>query len=82
MSPADPMFPPPLPYLFIVLTNRIQFMDMMGKWSLIDFFVMTMFMCAFYFELALVPQLVIYVNVVPHWGFYGFLLATMMSLGQ
>ena len=26
-------------------------------------------------------QLVIYVNVVPHWGFYGFLLATMMSLG-
>ena len=34
----------------------LQFMDMMGKWSLIDFFVMTMFMCAFYFELALVPQ--------------------------
>lgn len=60
----------------------LKLMDMLGKWSLIDFFVMVMFMCAFMFNMALVPQLVIVVTVVPKWGFYGFLLATMISLGR
>ena len=73
---------------FISIQRRetvLKVMDALGKWSLIDFFVMIMFMCAFYFQIVLggtsTPALNILVTVVPKWGFYSFLLATMMSLG-
>ncbi|RYH28277.1 hypothetical protein EON65_12820 [archaeon] len=56
-------------------------LDMLGKWSLIDFFVMVLMLCAFFFELIVVPQLEVKVTVLPKWGFYSFLLATMISLG-
>jgi uncharacterized paraquat-inducible protein A len=60
----------------------LKLMDILGKWSLIDFFVMVMMMCAFMFNLALGDNLLVTVTVVPKWGFYGFLLATMVSLGM
>jgi hypothetical protein len=44
--------------------------------------VMVMMMCAFMFNLALGDNLLVTVTVVPKWGFYGFLLATMVSLGM
>ena len=59
----------------------LRLMDILGKWSLIDFFVMVMMMCAFMFNLVLGENLAVIVTVVPGWGFYGFLLATMVSLG-
>jgi len=62
--------------------NYLVFVDMFGKWSLIDFFVMMMMMCAFVFNLALAGSaIVIDVFVVPNLGFFTFLAATMVSLG-
>jgi hypothetical protein len=68
----------------------LQTMDILGKWSLIDFIVLTLFMCAFYFNLVLInpepvePQYVekIVINsyVVPQWGIYSFIIATVGSL--
>lgn len=66
-------------------------LDVFGKWSLIDMYVLVLMMIAFHFELFLehgqvpLPQLGITdfgftVDVLPGWGFYGFLLATTMSL--
>lgn len=37
-------------------------------------------MCAFHFELIIIPQIYVVSYVTPHWGFYSFLLATTMSL--
>lgn len=56
-------------------------LDALGKWSLIDFFVMVLMLCAFYLQLFIAPNLSVNVTVKPTWGFYGFLLATMISLG-
>jgi small basic protein len=58
-------------------------LDALGKWSLVDFFVMILFLCAFYLQLGIGPdnQIMVDVTVKPGWGFYGFLLATMISLG-
>jgi hypothetical protein len=55
-------------------------LDRLGKWSLIDAFVLAMMMVAFRFHLPLNSQFTIEVVVVPGFGFYGFLLATMSSL--
>ena len=67
------------------MARREQFLiwlDILGKWSLIDFFVMVLMLCAFYFEMYMFKEnLLIKVTVLPKWGFYGFLLATMISLG-
>lgn len=49
----------------------LMFLDAYGKWSLIDGFVMVMFMCAFWLNLVITPQLVINVTVLPHFGFNG-----------
>jgi hypothetical protein len=56
-------------------------LDALGKWSLVDFFVMILFLCAFYIQLAVGKNILVDVTVRPGWGFYGFLLATMISLG-
>lgn len=56
-------------------------LDVLGKWSLIDFFVMILMLCAFYFNIYLADRATIEVTVLPRWGFYSFLLATMVSLG-
>jgi hypothetical protein len=57
-------------------------LDILGKWSLVDFFVMVLMVCAFYFEMVVYPEvMLVTVTVKPAWGFYSFLLATMISLG-
>eukprot|EP01032_Pedospumella_encystans_P009378 gene9378-11041_t len=56
-------------------------LDVLGKWSLIDFFVMILMLCAFFFNIYLGDKAIIEVTVLPRWGFYSFLLATMVSLG-
>jgi hypothetical protein len=56
-------------------------LDALGKWSLIDFFVMVLFLCAFYIQLWIGNIMLVDVTVMPKWGFYSFLLATMISLG-
>jgi len=61
--------------------NVFIWLDILGKWSLIDVNVMVMMMVAFYFTLVLGPELIIEVIVVSNFGFFGFLLATMASLG-
>lgn len=62
--------------------SMLVVLDMLGKWSLVDFFVMVLMLCAFYFELIVYPEvMVVTVTVKPAWGFYSFLLATMVSLG-
>ncbi len=63
--------------------HLLKFVDAYGKWSLVDFFVMCLFLCAFHFDLQLSdePQIEILMRVAPSWGFYSFLLATLLSLG-
>ena len=55
-------------------------MDVLGKWSLIDTFVLTLMMVAFYFEMFIGSSIQVYVTVYPEVGFYTFLLGTIMSL--
>ncbi len=57
-------------------------MDAYGKYSLVDFYVMTLMLCAFHFDMQLAQDdLEVILYVVPNWGFMGFLLATLISLG-
>jgi len=68
--------------------GRILIMlDAMGKWSLIDSFVLILMMVAFHFSLAppvspTTPagSIIFEAYVEPHFGFYSFLVATMLSL--
>lgn len=72
------------PLKFLTVGRRetvLIVLDALGKWSLIDFFVMVLMLCAFYIQLQVGQNLLVDVTVKPNWGFYGFLLATMMSLG-
>lgn len=66
-------------------------LDALGKLSLLDSFVMTLMITAFRFHMPLPyaestfptgpdDNMVIDVFVEPHWGFYSFLLATVLSL--
>lgn len=73
-----------LPTSAMPLRNRdsvLRWLDILGKWSLLDTYVMVMMMVAFNFTLVVAPGIEVIVFVVPNWGFYGFLLATMTSLG-
>eukprot|EP01117_Protostelium_nocturnum_P011002 TRINITY_DN3992_c0_g2_i1.p1 TRINITY_DN3992_c0_g2~~TRINITY_DN3992_c0_g2_i1.p1 ORF type:complete len:982 (-),score=368.11 TRINITY_DN3992_c0_g2_i1:214-3159(-) len=65
----------------------LMVLDALGKWSLVDSYVLIMMMVAFNFHI--VPDVTIFtaegtfavdVYVEPFWGFYSFLLATMLSL--
>eukprot|EP01040_Poterioochromonas_malhamensis_P012185 gene12184-13321_t len=56
-------------------------LDALGKWSLVDFFVMVLMLCAFYIQLWVGSNILVDVTVKPELGFYTFLIATMMSLG-
>jgi hypothetical protein len=55
-------------------------MDVLGKWSLLDIFFMVILLVAFQFELGLGRDITIVLYVEPRWGFYSFLLATILSL--
>ena len=66
--------------------------DALGKWSLVDTFIMVMFQIAFHFKLEMpvpvsVPgqpdvndTLAVELRVQSDWGFTGFMIATMLSL--
>lgn len=66
--------------------------DALGKWSLVDTFIMVMFQIAFHFKVEMpVPvtipgmpdtneTLAVELRVVSDWGFTGFMIATMLSL--
>jgi len=61
----------------------LRFVDAYGKYSLVDFYVMVLMLCAFFFEMHLGPpgqQLNITLFTVPHSGFYSFLASTILSL--
>ena len=66
----------------------LQILDTFGKWSLIDAYVLVMMMVAFHLHIAtpahmdMLPDdfLNVQVQVNPHWGFYGFLLAAVWAL--
>jgi hypothetical protein len=55
--------------------------DALGKYSLVDAYVLVLMMVAFRFHISLQEDSIVAdVLVTPEWGFYGFLLATMSSL--
>eukprot|EP00122_Pirum_gemmata_P000563 Pgem_evm1s501 len=56
----------------------LQILEIAGKWSLIDLFVLCMMMVAFKFELVL-PVITIGINVWPQFGIYSFCSATIMN---
>eukprot|EP01107_Rhizomastix_libera_P015512 TRINITY_DN5883_c0_g1_i2.p1 TRINITY_DN5883_c0_g1~~TRINITY_DN5883_c0_g1_i2.p1 ORF type:complete len:1062 (-),score=218.99 TRINITY_DN5883_c0_g1_i2:3-3188(-) len=65
----------------------IMFLDVMGKWSFIDLFMMPLLavVLRFYVEMpkhnsSIVEQLILFVKVTPKWGFTSFLYATIFSL--
>eukprot|EP00596_Hydrurales_sp_CCMP1899_P009730 CAMPEP_0119040798 /NCGR_PEP_ID=MMETSP1177-20130426/10836_1 /TAXON_ID=2985 /ORGANISM="Ochromonas sp, Strain CCMP1899" /LENGTH=1435 /DNA_ID=CAMNT_0007006205 /DNA_START=495 /DNA_END=4805 /DNA_ORIENTATION=+ len=79
---------PPLAGPSISLNSRIWILrtiEMLGKWGLLDFYVMVLMMCAFHLNLLLsvtntqVPKALVEVLVQPNFGFFSFLLATMLS---
>ena len=69
----------------------LQLLDALGKWSLIDTFVLVMMMVAFRFHIQnqltwnwieFLPDNFIVVDVVvqPNWGIFAFIIATVISL--
>ena len=73
-----------LPRKHLDLQGRNRFLNILeqtGKWSLIDTYVLVMMCVSFHFQLnQFVPVGGADVVVEPGWGFYGFLLATMISM--
>lgn len=65
----------------------LRAVEILGKWGLLDFYVMVLMMCAFHLNLqvtqpegsALFGPILIEVLVQPNFGFFSFLLATMAS---
>lgn len=61
--------------------GRLLFsLDALSKFSLVDTFVLVIMMVSFRFHLAFGDYAVVDVFVNPHFGFYGFLIATTVSL--
>ena len=58
----------------------LYLLDSLGKWSLIDTYVMVLFLVAFRYSIELAGTVALDVYVTPKFGFYSFLLATVMSL--
>lgn len=61
-------------------TWLLHWLDALGKWSLMDTFVMVLFMVSFAFDLDISDELSIHVTVKPGIGFYTFLYGTIASL--
>ena len=54
---------------------------MIGKWSLMDCFVMVVFACAFYLRLSLLEGKVkVEVNILAEWGFQAYIIAVLITL--
>lgn len=60
--------------------KRLLTLDAMGKYSLVDNYVLILFVVAFRFHLEIVDNLGIDVYVTPIYGFFSFLFATCLSL--
>jgi len=66
--------------------RMLLWLDVLGKWSLIDAYVLVLFVVAFRFHIAnpsfLVPADIASVDVFvqPGWGIYGFLIAAVLQL--
>ena len=58
----------------------LKFVDLWGKFSLLDFYVMALFMVAFHLKMQIAGFGEVVVTVAPHPGFYSFLGATIASL--
>ena len=58
----------------------LTWMDILGKWSLLDIYFMVILMIAFELDLFLLDEIELHAYVEPLWGFYSFLLATILSL--
>lgn len=72
----------PSPILSVARRDSgLRWLDTLGKWSLIDAYVMVMMMVAFHVEVPVLGEMSILITVVPRSGFNNFLLATMSSLG-
>jgi Paraquat-inducible protein A len=60
----------------------LSVLETFGKWGLLDFYVMVLMMCAFHLNMSVemtTGPLLVEVLVKPNFGFFSFLLATMMS---
>jgi len=60
--------------------RRLLMLDAMGKYSLVDNYVLILFVVAFRYHLEISDNLGIDVYVTPIYGFFSFLLATCLSL--
>jgi len=60
----------------------IEIIDALGKWSFVDIMVLVEIMVAFRSSLLLAPGLTVDIVIVAQWGFYGFVVATMLSLAS
>jgi hypothetical protein len=64
--------------------STLKILDAFGKWSLVDAFVMMLFMVLFHFQVKTTPDVVGYgdltVSVYPARGFFVFLMATILSM--
>lgn len=60
--------------------RRLLTLDAMGKYSLVDNYVLILFVVAFRFHLGISDNLGIDVYVTPVYGFFSFLFATCLSL--
>ncbi|OEU21392.1 hypothetical protein FRACYDRAFT_138831, partial [Fragilariopsis cylindrus CCMP1102] len=58
----------------------IEIIDVLGKWSFVDIMVLVEIMVAFRSTVDLGFGLKLEIVLVAQWGFYGFVVATMMSL--
>ena len=55
-------------------------LDFLGKYSLVDIFVLVLMIAAFHVQIALTDGILATVTVYPTFGFYSFLTATILSL--
>mmetsp|Transcript_1563 Transcript_1563/g.3786 ORF Transcript_1563/g.3786 Transcript_1563/m.3786 type:complete len:474 (-) Transcript_1563:371-1792(-) len=58
----------------------IEIIDALGKWSFVDIMVLVEIMVAFRSTVPIGPDLSLEIVLVAQWGFYGFVMATMLSL--
>jgi len=70
--------------------HYLEILDILGKWSLIDIYVLVLLIVAFHFYLSTAANsqfsflpsdvLIVTVNVVPGWGIFGFIFGAFGSL--
>jgi hypothetical protein len=58
----------------------LEVVDCLGKWSFVDIFVLLLIMVSFRATIQLNAGVTMEVVIVPRWGFFGFVLATILSL--